>query len=442
MIARIFTMLLLIAGLASSGQKLENNRDLIENSQKKLAEPLNRFFSECLLDGDYPTCVESLVGNASDPFSNYLIGGALYSIDPERSFKLHQRAYKKKKNELTFNLEYAMELHRKGSYKKAIPLYLAYRKEQPSDYRIHVWLSECYINVGNIEKSIEHWAASNHPSNHTGIDRAIHTIHGNTDQIQTRSKLRHEIASKNILSAHDLIFLDLNWEIDWWNTNIQEFFLEKDLQLIKETFGANSQVYLDLMAYNSIKHLSKGNGKTDSIKTALIESKLLVNGNRLLPTGKISSDLLRIALMKGIIDESEFFEERKDDLLKLADSLQDGELLNIYAYLESAINGEITQQTDKKGWMEYKDERFAISYFMGLAEDNRYDNPELKRALNDFPTSAKLQWVKVICAMIENREVKDDLIDLIKKDFKTLGSDNGRYSYGLKSYFGLLANGK
>ena len=52
-----------------------------------------------------------------------------------------------------------------------------------------------------------------------------------------------------------MIFLDLNWEIDWWNTLIQEFFLEKDLELIGETYGKTSEIYLDLNAYSSIKKL-------------------------------------------------------------------------------------------------------------------------------------------------------------------------------------------
>ncbi|WP_338814234.1 hypothetical protein V9L05_02335 [Bernardetia sp. Wsw4-3y2] len=46
------------------------------------------------------------------------------------------------------------------------------------------------------------------------------------------------------------------------------------------------------------------------------------------------------------------------------------------------------------------------------------------------------------CAYIENKEFEEDLIELIKKDFKTLGSVSNRYSYRLKRCFHLLKNGK
>ena len=411
-------------------------------AKKELTEPLNSFFSECLLQQDCNTCIENLLSKATNEYDFYIIGGALYNIDADKSFQLHKKAYELKKNELNFNLEYAMELHRKGNYKEAIPIYLTYKNEVKEDFRIDVWLAECYLNIGNYEKSIEHWKIANHPKNHTGIDKAIYTIHGRTDQIQLRSKLRNEVQSKIEKSAYALIFLDLNWEIDWWNTNIQEYFLEEDLKLIKKAFKETSEIYKDLVAYNKVKHLSNQGSNSDSIKTILLNSKILIANNRLIPNGKIASDILRICLINKLVSEQEFFETRKDEIMKLADSQKDGELLNIFAYLESVVNGHVSEKTDKKGWKEYNDERFAISYFIGLAEKNRYTNPDLKEALADFPNSAKIQWVKLNCALVENLDYQTDLIELIKKEFKSLGSDQNKYSYGLKSYFHLLENGR
>lgn len=438
----LIIILLAFIVFSCHSQGLENSKEAIEEAEKALTEPLNSLLSECLVERNCNLCIDELLEKETDEFSSYIIGGALYSIDSKKSFKLHEKAYKAKKNELNFNLEYAMELHRNGMYREAIPLYLTYKKEVKDDYRIDVWLAECYINIDDNLKSIEHWKLANHPSNHTGIDRAINTIHGETDQIKKRSKFRNEVLQKNSKSAYGLIFLDLNWEIDWWNSNIQEYFLEKDLELIKKTFGETSTVYLDQIAYNKIKHFSEKDSNADSIKNILLDSKIIINGNKLLPNGKISSDILRISLINNIIDEKDFFDTRKDDLLKLADSQKDVELLNIYAYLESVVNGYVSEETDKKGWQEYNGERFAISYFIGLAAKNRYDNPDLKKALIDFPNSAKIQWVKLNCALVGNLEYESDLVELIKKEFKTLGSDQSKYSYGLKSYYYILENGK
>lgn len=380
----LIVIILVLTCFPSYSQSLENNRDEIEKAKKELTVPLYLFFSECLLQQDCNNCIDKLLSKSTNEFGYYIVGGALYNIDDEKSFELHKKAYELKKNELSFNLEYAMELHRKGKHKEAIALYITYKNQVKEDFRIDVWLAECYLNIGEKAKSIEHWKLANHPKNHTAIDKAIHTIHGRTDQIKKRSKLRNDIRSKVKKSAYELIFLDLNWEIDWWNTNIQEYFLKEDLKLIREIFKESSEVSKDLDAYSKVKHLSNNGFGIDSIKITLLNSKIILDNNRLIPNGKITSDILRIMFVNKLVTEQEFYETRKDEILKLADSQKDGELLNIYAYLESVINGLVSEKTDKKGWQEYKDERFAISYLIGLADKNRYTNPDLKQALADL----------------------------------------------------------
>ncbi|AFM03156.1 hypothetical protein Fleli_0695 [Bernardetia litoralis DSM 6794] len=435
-------LLLFFLSFACQAQTLENNTDKIDKAEKELSDAFTTFFSTCLVEKECQKCVEQLASQATDEYKMYLIGTALYTIDEEKSFELHKKAIELKPNELNFSLEYAMQLHRKGLYKEAIPYYLAYKKDVKDDFRIDLWLSECYLNTGKTEKSIEHWKAAIEEGSNTGIDRAIHTIHSRTDQIKKHSELRLKTEQKDKKSTYDLIYLDLNWEIDWWNTLIQKFFLEKDLELIGEIYGKTSEIYLDLSAYSSIKKMSKGYGKADSIKAVLVQSKMIVDNNRFFPNGNITSDLLNVTFTNKILDEKEFFDSRKNELLTLADSTKDIELLNIYAYLEVTVNGKVSEETDKKGWNEYKDERFAMSYFMGLAEKNTYDNPDLEKALSDFPNSALMQFVKMNCAYIEDKEFEDDLIELIKKEFKTLATDPNRYSYRLKGYFHLLENGK
>ncbi|WP_291726727.1 tetratricopeptide repeat protein [Bernardetia sp.] len=432
-----------LLAFACQAQDLENSIDKIDSAEKELSNSFTTFFSTCILETDCKKCIDELASQATDEYKMYLIGTVLYNIDEEKSFELHKKAIELKPNELNFSLEYAMQLHRKGLYEEAIPYYLAYQKQAETDYRIDLWLSECYLNNREKDKAIKSWNACNHAKNHVGIDKAIYLIHGETDQIKKRSELRLKIQEhKDKKSTYDLIFLDLNWEVDWWNTLIQKFFLEKDLELIGETYGKSSEIYRDLDAYSSIKKLSKNYGKADSIKTIFSQSEMIIDNNRFFPNGNITSDLLRIAFTNEILTEKDFFESRKDEILSWADSTKDIELLNIYAYLEATVKGEVSEATDKKGWNEYNDERFAISYFMGLAEKNTYNNPDLEKALSDFPNSALIQFVKMNCAYIEDKEFESDLIELIKKEFRTLTTDPNRYSYRLKGYFHLLENGK
>jgi hypothetical protein len=420
--------------------KTENNKEKIEKAEIEIASDLEYFLSNCLVNKDCKDCVNDLVSKGTNEFQKYLIGGALYNIDSKKSYELHKSAFEKKTTELNFNLEYAIESHRIGDYKRAIKHYEIYQKTNETDYRINVWLSECYLNIENYSKAIEHWKQANHPKNHTGIDRAIYIIHGRTDQIKNRSDLIVKIKNKDSKSAFELIFLDMNWELDWWNKNTQKYFLEKDITTIKNIFGIDSKEYLQLSAYIEIKQLSKKENSTDVIKTAFTNSNLILDNNELPISGNVTSDLLRILFINKLLNEKEFFEKRGQEIVELADKNKDEELLNIYAYLESVVTGKVSEKTDKKGWNEYQSEKFALSYFMGLANKNKYDNPDLAKALIDFPNSSKIHWVKLNCAKIENKEIKPDLIKVIKKEFKTLGSDQSRYSYGLKNYFYLLEN--
>ncbi len=419
---------------------IEDNKKVIEKNLKKITPALEYFFSDCLTNKDCDDCVNALISIAKNEYQEYLIGGALYSIAPKASYELHKSAYEKKTNELKFNLEYAIESHRIGDYDTAIKHYEIYKTTNDTDYRIDVWLSECYLNIDNHSKAIEHWKKANHSKNHTGIDKAIHIIHGKVDQIKKRSDLITKIKSKNTESAFELIFLDLNWELDWWNNNMQESFLEKDMVTIKKNFGDDSKEYIQTSAYNKIKHLSEKPGSTDSIKALLLNSKLIIDNNELPLNGRITSDLLRISFINKLLDEKEFFEKRGKEIIELADKHKNEELLNIFAYLESTVNGHVSEQTDKKGWYDYQSERFAISYFIGLADKNKYDNPDLKKALTDFPNSSKIHWVKLNCAKIEGKDIKPDLIRVMKKEFKTLGVNQNKYSYGLKNYFHMLEN--
>ncbi|WP_299888269.1 hypothetical protein [uncultured Lacinutrix sp.] len=416
----------------------ENNKEKIKKAQTEITPALEYFLSDCLVNKDCNDCVEDLVSKAKNEYQKYLIGGALYTIDSKTSYKLHKSAYEKYPNELNFNLEYAIESHRIGDYQTAIKHYEVYKQAIEKDYRVDVWLSECYLNIDNYPKAIEHWKKANHPKNNTGIDKAIYIIHGQVDQIKKRSDLIAKTKSKDSKSAYELIFLDMNWELDWWNNNIQEYFLEKDINTIKSTFGPNSKEYLQLSAYKKIKHLSKKSNYKDSIKTALLDSKLILDNAPMPINGKVASDLLRISFINRLLDEKKFFEKRGQEMINLADKYKDEELLNIYAYLESVATGHVSEQTDKKGWNEYQSEKFAISYFIGLANKNKYDNPDLEKALADFPNSSKIHWVKLNCAKIEGKDIKTDLIEVLKKEFKTLGSDQNKYSYGLKNYFYLL----
>ena len=435
-----FLLLMCFFGLGFiQAQNTDENEALLK--AEKALGPTIEAFMQCLKEGNTGACVTQIVTKATDTNKAFLIGGILYNIDPEHALALHQRAYKEQPKNVNFIREYAIELHRSGAYDQAIELYLEYAALVPKDYRVHVWLSECYLNIGEVEKAIEEWKASDFQNNHTGIDFAIHVIHGRTDQFYKRSALRTSIKNKDVKSAYELVYMDRNWELDWWNNKEQNEFLEEDLKLIASTFGTSNPIYKTIETYLEIvSNTGEFSDESAEIKSIFETQGILVKGGRIIP-GKIGSDLMRIAISNDLIDSNAFYNQRKEELWQLAEKYQDIELLNSYAHLEGKVTGKVSAETDKKGWTEFKDERFAMSYFIGLGNNNTYDSPELAKALLDFPESVRIQLVKFTIAALQDKPYKKDLIKLIELEFKSLGSDPFTYCKTLNGYFYVLENG-
>lgn len=426
--------------LSCFSQNLTSNREQIEKAKTDLKNETN-IFSSCIVKSDLNICVNALTKSADNEFKKYTVAGILYEIDAQQSFNLHEQAYMTNKLDENFVLEYAIELHRKLRYSEAIKLYEAYFTKFPKDFRINVWLSDCYINIGEIDKAIANWTYARHYENHTSIDNAIFTIYGNSNQLKSRNDLKLNIEKGKVSDFYPLIFLDNNWEFDWWNKSSQDYFLNEDLALAKSKLGESSNDFKILTAYLEIKKL-EGKYEIEKIKRILIDNKIILENNPLPSYGEISSDLLRICFSNGLLDEKAFYKTRGQEILELAIKTKDIGILNIYAYLQVTVDGIVKPEIDKLGWKEFKSEKFAKSYFAVKVDKIKSDDKELNEALADFPNSAYLYWVKAKCNKVENKPVREHLIELIKREFKTLDSDPSRFSYRLKSYINTLANEK
>jgi Anaphase-promoting complex, cyclosome, subunit 3 len=438
---RLFIALLLLQCTAILSQNLESNRDKIKKAQSELQQPFS-IYSMSFLKGDLDSMFTKLITSkeydANNEFHNYIIGGLLYDLDADKSYEYHEKAYHARPNDENFVFEYALELHRKQKFERAIELYERYLNKNTTDKRFYALLADCYINIGKTKKAIENWNKADHPKNHTGIDFAIHIVYGRSDQMRLRNTIRKEINEGNFNRIDDLIFLDKNWEKDWYNTMTQAYLLDSDLELIKSKLGENNNEYSILKAFTSIKTESSN----EDIIKILSANKLLIEDGEISKFGKNTSLMLKICLQKGILKEKDFYLKRGEEILKLAKETKNSELLNIYAYLQATVDGKVNPEIDKFGWKELKDERFAISFLTGQEAKSRCSNPELNEALKDFPNSSQVYLYSVDCAKNNGKKLKLYLIELIKKEFKTLQTDENRYSYRLKSYFAFLETEK
>lgn len=434
-------------------QTFSADRDKIEAANKKLEAPMLTF-ERCLPTGDADSCTAAFLANAQTPFEKYIAGAFLYKMAPGVSFNLLKAAWQAAPDNLYTNYEYAIGLHRQGKYKEATEIYLRCMAQMPGDVNLCTWLADCYINTGDIPKAIEYWGKAGHADHHTSIENDIYIIYGHPDQPLQRNELRKQMLTGNKQAFYALVYKDMNWEMDWWNKQVIHEFLEADMALAKSKFTGDDADYKAITAYVKLKQLSgedvydtlyasglsTTNGHSDSIKALLSAAHLLVDGAPIPPYGPVTSDMLRICFNNKALPENEFYKRRGDELLEMAKARNDVELLNIYAYLQIAVKGHVEPSIDKLGWQQFHDERFAVSYFARKGE--KADDNELTEAIKLCPSPVLIS-MKAYKAKMNNKPVKEQLIEIIRLEFRTLSSDlSGHFSNGLNSYFGLLAQEK
>jgi len=303
---------------------------------------------------------------------------------------------------------------------------------------------------------------------------------------------------------YDLFYLDLNWEFDWWNNGIiEESFLSADIALANEKLDKKSEIYNLIEAYikiktpenaNSMKYLSdiktekapveetdiitnvynktiaevekeiqnmisasiaeedttvktpdKNSEHQQYIKNILLTYSFVVDGQPMPKNGKVASDFFEICFTNSILTQSEVFKARGAEILDRSEQLKDVEFLNLYAHIMPVDNPKLLE-TDKKGWKEYKDERFAWTYLMFNLLNKKLNETELDQAVVDFPNSSRIYLIKTQKAKLDKKQMTSYFTELIKKEFKNLDSgiglgssySRGHNSYPLKLYFELL----
>ena len=413
-------------------QDLINHRDKVEETKKSIKNDLIAF-NQNLVKEELYRAIDKLVSIADNPFKQYLVAGVLYEIEPTYSFNYHEKAFNSDTTNEDFIREYAIELHRKGEYAVAVKLYEKLVLKYPTEIRLRVWLADCYINIGNIEKSIDNWKNTNFQQKHVSVDFAINTIYSNANQLILRNKLRNEIQKGDFTKLSDLIYLDKNWQKDFWNKISQDIFLKEDLLLLSKVDSNTSK---EIISYLAVQKLEN----KDSIINILERNKFLINSYPIPKNGKIASFLIEQCFIKGILSEKEFYNIRGNELLNLSKTLNDIDLLNIYAYLQVTALDKVLPEIDKLGWEKMNDERFAISYLIGKnnAQNLKVDDAELSKAIQDFPNSSKIFKFKNSAAFRQKLPMKPLLVELIKREFKSLETYQSKYSYSLNTYFKLL----
>jgi tetratricopeptide (TPR) repeat protein len=380
-----------------------------------------------------------LVDKDKSPALMLAVGNVLFNLDRATSYSLHKKVYDAKPMEPDVILEWAMERHRKGEYAEATPLYQQFLDLVKDEPQINALLADCLVEQGKLSEAVASWDAGAHATNHEAIDLAINDIYGDISPLRRRADLLNRVKNKEVDAAEKLIALDLSMDQDWWNIDIDDDALGRDLPVIDAVLGPDSKRAKAIHCWVDIE-------LQDTIASApvlkLLEDAGLIVEKGALPESSIVAEGLIDAVVEVKLQTKDQLFERFDKELTERSKSKAGDIdaLRILCNLSSE-NKERSENLNRFGWERYADARFAVALLNQLQSEKKleHDSPDLKKALTQFPDNGVVQNLSIL-TMDESDVTQNQLVAAIKAEYHHLspGLDGQPDSYTLNAHFKLL----
>jgi tetratricopeptide (TPR) repeat protein len=441
-ISKILLSAVAIGLLGSSAARAQDQSFQIELSQKA-----DRYDSELTRTPDLAhsdineatKVLMDLVDKDKSPALSLAVGNVLFNLDRATSYALHKKVFAAKPMEPDVILEWAMEQHRKGEYAEAIPLYRQYLDLVKDEPQVNALLADCLVEQGKFSEAVGIWDAAGHATNHETVDLAINDIYGDISPLRRRADLLNHVKNKEAGAAEKLIALDLNMDQDWWNIDIDDDALSRDLPVIDAVLGPDSKRAKAIHCWVDIE-------LQDTVASApvlkLLEDAGLIIENGALPESSLVAGGLIDAVLEVHLQTKDQLFERFDKELTERSKSKDGDIeaLRILCKLSSE-NKERSENLNRFGWERYADARCAVALLNLLHSEKKleHDSPELMKALKQFPDNGVIQNLAIL-TMDEGDVTRDQLVSAIKAEYHHLspGLDGQPDSYTLNAHFKLL----
>ena len=444
--------LLSIALSASALGALADPPDIraqLTEASSKISESVEKA-SDLLRDGKPDQATAALLGvfpeSTRTPVQALVLANVLFQQEPRLSYTLHKFAAAQLPDHPNAQLEWAIEQHRAKEYDGAIFSYAKYSKAQP-DHAVALGLAaECLIRTGKVREASDTWQKSEKATGGTleDLESLVCEVHSGATPDRERALLMPKAAAGDIEAAEKLILLDCDWRRDWWNSGPHGEYLRHDLDLVVTAPIPASPRREALLAAGEC-WLARSRDADDSAEI-LKRRGFIVDPKATLPeSGPVLSSVLAAALEGDAISRNDARAKLGDRILDQARKSKDAAAFNAAAHLY--LGTPQLTDVDKLGWEATGDARFAVSYIVGkLASDEKLSlaDPDLVKAIQQFPESAELAHVALVLAKREGKPLQPYLIAAIKAEythFSAGGPLTPRPSARpLRSYFGLLAD--
>lgn len=376
------------------------------------------------------------------PVQTLALGDVFFKQDRKTSYALHQEAAQKLPNEPDVQFEWALEQHRAREYDGAAKAYARYTAANPNFAPAYGLLAECLIRSGKIREAVEAWQKSERATEGTitRLESLVCEVHQQDSPDLRRVGLREKARQGDIAAARDLIALDADFPVDWWNKVIRADYLERDLKLLEESRFKDSEQLNEIRCTGEAAMASK---KGADVAAVLREAGYLLDDQRSLPQNGITlSKLLGIAIQAKVISTADAREKWGATILERAKASRDVEAYNVAAYLY--VGTKELPEIHRNGWEATGDERFAAGVVFDLALQSKLtlDSPELVKATKQFPENSLIAAQVVSLTAKAKKPMAAALVQAIKAEYSHFSIPFPAIRPGagaLRGYFVLLA---
>jgi hypothetical protein len=439
----------LVVGILTSGAAVCQSDPIIEQYRAEnvdgLVNPALRKANELAAEGRVSESNQALLDAVPEarrkPAHDFALGNMLYGTRPDISRALHRKAVEAMPESASAQLEYAMEEQRAGNCASAAPAYQRVLAAHPEGEHLHALYADCLVQLSQYKLAAEHWLKARHDRHHIAIEKQIHEIYGKIAPGQRRGELLERFRSGQTDLAEAIVWQDLAFDQDWWNSRKDEVFLARDLAEVGKALGVQSQRFRELKLWADAETGKRRLGE------GLGELNLLQPPAGAFPVSSFAAyHLIRMALSERLTNAAFLLTAYEAELRQraLADGANDLKAMEILGFLIFDQRRDQLAEINLAGWKRYQIAPYAASYLFDLSKAGKLSltTPELVAAVNEFPRNVLVQEVALHEARKAGKSGKElvpYIARVITAEYTQLTGLRGRDSYKLKQLFAELA---
>lgn len=375
----------------------------------------------------------------------FVLGEVFFRYDSEKALKYYRRANALLPDEPETNLELARSLHRTGDHAEAGIRYEQFLAKNPDRDLPRALLAECLVRAGKLKEALAHWEKARPEENSTGIGRSIFEVHGPISPLKRRADLLKAVRQGQTAQMEDLIALSAVWEVDWWQTEVNKAFLQRDMEMAKQVLVKEPQRLVELTLY-ARTFLEEVNAEW--LKKELEEGLWLIGDDGRLPgSARVAERLMNLAVKHRLADVPTLLarfekELRARSLGPGSNDLGAAHLLAGMLTLAGKARSADLPAVTLAGWQKYYDPMLAGNYLATQMNQNKlkHQSPELIQAMTEFPQDPMLCMIGMIVAEDDGAASPEIYGAAIQAEFAQLSGRTGtvRDISLLKGLFGKL----